>query len=455
MKNALLFLFLNIFAISSVINAQKKPDWVTNPPISNDYFTGINFASKTSPDYIDQAKSKALKGLSSEIIVKINSETFLKTTEIDNEVKQSYENKIKTNVQQDIEGYETVDIWQDKNEYWIYYRLSKSSYYSLKRQKFEAAVKNSEDLFNKAKQSEASGNYAEAINAYLLSTKPIEPYLAETFDAALKTKSSELFNGTLSAINNIFANTKVIAQNKKVNIKTGEKINQELNVKTVCVIKGVEKSFSNLPLVYLTQKGEISLSSQKSISNDQGVCTTQLTGVVSGDNNATLKAMVDLPELLKENEDVLITRAILKKIAQYDLFTITISNPSIFFATDEKNLSNKLSINILEPALKDFLKQNGFSFVPNKANADFIVNISGDTRKGGQAFDLSVTFLDANITITSTKDNEQIYSKQFASIKGVKQDHVAAGNEAYRKVISSNFKNELFPELKEKFKINP
>lgn len=454
MKKIFLISFGFFWLSANLINAQKKPDWITNRPFSNDYFIGINFASKASSDYIEQSKLKALSNLASEIVVNINSETFLKTTEIDNEVKQSYENKIKANVQKDIEGYEQVEVWQDKNEYWSYYRLSKSAYYSLKRQKFEAAVNSSTEQFNKAKQFESAGNYVQAIQNYILSTKPIEPYLGETFDASLKTKSNEILMGAISAINNMFANMKIVPQNKKVSVKLGEKVNQTLNIKAICMIGGKEANISNLPLKCINEKGEISLSSQKATTNDQGTCFVQMTNVLSPDNSAALKVMVDLPELLKENEDVLITRSVLEKNPAYDLFLITINNPTIFFATEEKNLNTKLSVNLLEPALKDYLKQNGFSFVPNKANADLIISISSNTRDGGGAYDLAVTFLDANITIANAKDGEQIYSKQFASIKGVKQDHLAAGSEAYRKVINTNFKNELFPELKDKFKLS-
>lgn len=441
--------------LASNLLAQKKPEWITNRPFSNDYFTGINFANKSDADYIDQAKTKALKDLSSEIVVNIKSETFLKTTEIDKEVKQSYESNIKANVQKELEGYEQVEIWQDKNEYWVYYRLSKSAYYSLKRQKFEAALNSSTEQYNKAKQYEASGSYAQAIQTYILCTKPIEPYLGETFDAILKNKSSEILSGAITSINNLFANLKVTAINKKIVQKNGEKVNQTLNIKMTCSLGGKENPVSGVPLKYITEKGSISLVSEKSVTNDEGLSTNQLIGVSGSDNSATLKVLVDVNELLKENEDVLITRSIQKKIAPYDLFLITISNPTIFFSSDEKNLSKKLAVNIMEPSIKDYLKLKGFTFVPNKNSADFIINIAADTRKGGGAYDLFITFLDASITVTNAKDNEQIYTKQFTGIKGVKQDHIAAGNEAYRKVISTGFKNELFPELNTKFKIEP
>ncbi|MBP7809018.1 MAG: LPP20 family lipoprotein [Bacteroidia bacterium] len=452
MKNRFSIIFI---LLATTLFSQKKPEWITNRPFSNDFFIGINFASKESSDYIDQAILKALNNLSSEIVVNIKSETFLKTTDIDNEVKQSYESNIKANVQKDLEGYEQVEVWQDKKEYWVYYRLSKSAYYSLKRQKFETALTSSTELFNKAKQDEAAGNFVQAIHSYILSTKPIEPYLAETFDAVLKNKSNEILSGAINGINTIFANLKVVPQNKKIVQKNGEKVTQTLNTKVLFSKAGKQIPVSSLPLKYITEKGTISLTANKSVTDDQGFTSTQMTDVSAPDNNASLKAIIDLEELLRENDDVLITKAVLRKASPYDMFIITIRNPTIFFIANEKNLAKKLAVNVLEPALKDYLKQNGFTFVPSKSEADFIIDITADTRKGGGAYDLSVTFLDANITLTNAKSNEQIYSKQFSSIKGVKQDHEAAGNEAYRKTINTNFKNELFPELNSKFKINP
>jgi hypothetical protein len=431
--------------------AQKKPDWVTNRPFSNEYFTGINFASKQNPDYIEQAKGKALKDLSSEIVVNINGESFLKTTEIDNEVKQTFQENIKTTVQRDLEGYELVEVWQDKNEYWVYFRLSKAGYYALRKQKFETALNNSSGIFSKAKEAEAAGNFYEAVQLYMLSTRPLEPYLAETFDAELKNKSDEIMTGSIMAIGSILSNVKVVAVNKAVKLKAGSSFNENLNVKVILTRAGKETPVSNFPIAYSVDKGIVTLSSLQGITTAEGTSNTVLTAVSSPDKKASVRAAVDIAELIREHEDVLISKAIKKKAGSYDLFLIELKSPTICFVSDEKNLSKKMGVNVLEPSLKDLFKEMGFTFVSAQAGADYVVNIEADTRAGGQAYDLFVSFLDANITITDNSKNEQIFSKQFPGVKGVKQDQAAAGNEAYRKLINTGFKNDLFPELKRKF----
>jgi hypothetical protein len=357
-------------------------------------------------------------------------------------------------MQRDLEGYELVETWQDKQKYWVYYRLSKSSYYALRKQKFETALKTATESFSKAKQSELSGDYSQAIQLYIISTKPLESFLGETFDPELKNKSSEIMIGSMTAINNILANCKVVALNKAISLKTGSATNENLNCKVLFNNAGKESVARNLPLKYKTEKGTIDLSSMKGMSNQEGLCNTILTSCSSPDRKASLRVSIDLEEIIKDYaDDVMICRALKNKSCSYDMFLIDLKSPSIFFVSDEKNLSKKMQVKILEPAMKDMFRELGFTFSPLQKDADYVVNIDSDTRQGGQAFDLSVSFLDVNILISDNSKKEQVYSKQFANIKGVKQDHIAAGNEAYRKVLTTNFKNELATELKEKFRV--
>jgi hypothetical protein len=454
---AMKFSLLNLVVIllAGTTWAQKRPDWIANPPISADHFTGINFCQKTNSDYISLAKSKALKDLSSQILVSINSETFLKTTEADNEVKQSFEENIRTSVQRDLEGYELVDTWQDKSEYWVYFRLSKSEYYARKRARFETALKAADDSYNKARDAEAAGDFSRAIHLYIQSTQPLEPYMAESFDPELKDRSAAIVRGGMGAVSNIIANTRVVPVNKLVSLKSGASHAENLNCRVVFKDAKREVSIANFPLKYAVEKGNIGLSARKCVTNNEGVGRVILTSCSAEGKSASLKVSLDLEELLKEYPaDAIICNAIRRKSCHSDLFMIELRSPSVYFESEEKNLGAKMSIHILEPALKDLFKELGFTFVPSGSSADFVVKIDSDTRAGGQAYDLSISYLDANILISDNAKKEQVYSRQFANIKGVKQDHTAAGSEAYRKVVATGFKNEMYPELKQKFKLS-
>ena len=443
---------LAIIFLCGGLRAQKKPDWVTNPPTAGDYYIGINFASKSEGDYISIAKSRALNDLSSQIIVSINSETFLKTTEVENEVKQSFEETIKTNVQKDIEEYEQVDVWQNKTEYWVYLRLSKKAYYATRRKKFESAVSLAESTFQKAKELEASGDACQAMQLYVQSTMPLEPYLAETFDAELRKKSGVLFNGALSAAGEILAGIKVLALNKQIGIKENAGFKENLNCAVKYIKQGKETVVKNAPLKYESAKGKVDLVSYKSTTNDEGKSYVTLVSCAGEDGKASVKVSLDTEELLKGiAESALVAKAIKRKASPNDFFKIELQSLSIYFDANEKNIGKKLAVNVIEPALKDFFLEMGYTFVSSSGPADYIVKIESDTRVGGEAYGLRVSYLDANIVVMDNQQKEQIFSRQFTNIKGVKQDFPAAGSEAYRKVLTQNFKTELYPELKTKF----
>jgi hypothetical protein len=43
-----IFIILSFFLVTVTVSAQKKPEWAIERPFSNDYFIGVNFASKAT-----------------------------------------------------------------------------------------------------------------------------------------------------------------------------------------------------------------------------------------------------------------------------------------------------------------------------------------------------------------------------------------------------------------------
>ncbi|WP_317899318.1 LPP20 family lipoprotein [Aurantibacillus circumpalustris] len=452
MKKIAKYVFVYFF-MTSYLFSQKRPEWVTNPPKSSDYFVGINFCAKDNPDYISQANSKALMDISSQILVTINSESFLNTTQIDNQVKQTFEESIRTNVRREITGYEQVDVWQNKTEYWIYLRLSKKKYYQERREKFESSLNSAELLFRKAIVADSSFDFCQALQLYLQCTKPLEAYMNESFDSELKNRSLLVFNEASTAVEDILTKLRVKALNEEVKLKPNSGYKHGLKSNVFLVRNGKEMPVKNAPLKYEVVKGKMELLSQKTNSNENGSSVNTLVSYSLENNKGSIKISFDLDELLKGvAEESLLSKIYRKKTTSSDYYKIEIQSPTIFFGSEEKNIGQKLQVNTLEPALKDHFLELGFIFVTTDSLADYDVRIISDTRAGGEAYGLNVSYLDVNIVIMDNLTKEQIYSKHFTNIKGVKQDAVAAGNDAYRKVVTVNFKNELFPEINNKFK---
>ena len=129
----------------------SKPEWVTNRPVSDEYFIGISKGvKKNNPNYLTKTKSDALNDLISEIKVSIKSTQELSLKQQNNTINQSFSNNIELKTEAIIEGYELVDTWEDKNEYWVYYRLLKKIYDKNRYKNVRSAIKIGEDLNSRA-----------------------------------------------------------------------------------------------------------------------------------------------------------------------------------------------------------------------------------------------------------------------------------------------------------------
>jgi len=136
------FLFLGCKSIKgSLLNENNAPNWVLSTPIHPDYYIGVYSADKLSINFREKAKKGALENLASEISVKISGESVLNTLETEGSFNQEYEQKIKIQSSEEIEGYELMGTWENDTQYWVYYRLLKSKYAQIKKDRIEKAFK--------------------------------------------------------------------------------------------------------------------------------------------------------------------------------------------------------------------------------------------------------------------------------------------------------------------------
>ena len=99
--------------------AKKKPDWVISRPINQNYYIGIGVAekSKDNLDYIQIAKDNALKNLASEININVSGDVISKVIEKSGISQDEIKSEIRTSTTANLEGYEVVGTYEDKNGY--------------------------------------------------------------------------------------------------------------------------------------------------------------------------------------------------------------------------------------------------------------------------------------------------------------------------------------------------
>ena len=177
MKNLLVILMLVLVAacgkkketVSASRNATvatPPPEWVGNRPHSLSYYIGVGSCSKFSQPYDFQtiAKKNALNDLASEISVRVQGQTFLNSLEVNDSFSEEFISNVSTSTDEKIQDYEVAGSWEDKNEYWIYYRLDKARYQAAKQAKKSAAMNMANDFYQKGLTAEGEANVVVAFD---------------------------------------------------------------------------------------------------------------------------------------------------------------------------------------------------------------------------------------------------------------------------------------------------
>jgi len=63
----------------------------------------------------------------------VQGQTFLNSLEVNDSFSEEFISNVSTSTDEKIQDYEVAGSWEDKNEYWIYYRLDKARYQAAKQ----------------------------------------------------------------------------------------------------------------------------------------------------------------------------------------------------------------------------------------------------------------------------------------------------------------------------------
>jgi len=179
--------------VSQVETEALKPSWVNKKPIDQAYYYGVGKADKKyhASDYQQTAKKFALEDLSSEIEVKLDAQSVLYQKETSRDYFETYQAITQIEVSQNISGFEPVDSWNNDNEYWVLYRLSKSKYKQIEADKRNQAIAQAIHYLD---ESENALDYKSRFEKLLLAIKSIKPYLNEPLETTYNNSNIYLGN---------------------------------------------------------------------------------------------------------------------------------------------------------------------------------------------------------------------------------------------------------------------
>lgn len=424
-----------------------KPGWVNNRPTNELYYVGIGIASKTNNpfDYQQVAKKNAVNDLISEIKVTVSSNSLLSQFQNNTEFKQQFESDIRITAINTIEEFNVVDSWEDKDYFWIYYKLSKDDYKAAKRRKLNAAIEQAEYYYAKA-ESLPRDQFIQSIRLKVKALAALQLYLNEDVQTMHNGKSVYFVNELVSSIQDQLYEVELMSSVTLLKGKAGNPIADPFDITARYRLDKTPISF--LPITTSSENNSIEATS--STETDQnGVASIAISKVGGKNPVQQLKVLVDIKAIQKADSLNQTLKTILNSIdVPSTAVRLNVIPVKVFLQSDEQNLSEKMPTNYLELVLKKRLSEDGCIFVDNRNDADYIITIQANTRSEGVIWgNMKTVGLDMSITLVEQANNVELYKDGFNRVKGFQLTEANAGFDAY-KTAAEQMLYRLYPTLK-------
>lgn len=211
----LFYILLSCFLVScttseKLIDYSSAPQWVQEHPLSEDYYIGVGVSKKKGvADYRDQAKKNAFNEISSGISVSVSSNSVFQQQENNGKFKEMFDSSTETYTNNELAGCKQVGRWENKSEYWTYYKLSKAKVEEDKRNAIEDATISLRQALNYDQQND----YPKAISNYSLALSAVKPYLGDRLKTEFNGETIFLgqyildhYRGLISSVNLFYDN---------------------------------------------------------------------------------------------------------------------------------------------------------------------------------------------------------------------------------------------------------
>jgi hypothetical protein len=418
-------------ATETVVNQTTAPEWVQSRPTSSGYYIGLGSCNKLAQplEYQNIAKKNALNDLATEISVRVQGETFLNTMEVNKNFSEEFMSTISTTTDAKIEDYEIAGTWEDKQMYYVYYRLNKAQYQQAKLQKKNMTMAAANDYYIKGRDAEALNNLASAFELYTRGLIQMQPYWDEVNkyqgDSAEKYLDGVLYRGMQRIANGISLQPK----GSKVSVSSENSFVGNLQVVA---------NYNGRPVKgigIISQFEKIKYSKPKTqITNEEGAVFVQVSDIDPRIKSNVVKLSVDVDALMPIDIDKKIANGLMKTMrGDKREVPIEFLSPTFFISSEEKAYGQAQAQKNLQAAFVNNLVLQGMRISDKKTEANYQVQLTANSSEGGTAQGFVVAYLDLTVTVTHQQTGEVVYSESIPAIKGLQLNKEAASTDAYKK----------------------
>lgn len=404
-------LYILLLLLSACSVGKKQPEWTLQQPFDNGYYSAVVKIPKKAPNYKELARNEAIREISTQISVQIDSDIALKETEANGIPSSELISSIRSSSNNKIRDLQLVGTYETKNDYWAYYRLSKSEYYAWRKNQCEQATAQALNLLNEFDLSQT--NLTSGISALLKGLELIVDYTDMDLTTIYRNKQINLYNELFFRLNHLTEKVKINYAEKEIDLTAKQRERKSI---TVFVIYQQEIPVNNFPVCFnfLSGKGEIVA---KGLTDENGKAELIINRITSFSTPQFIEAKPDKDFWLVGIENPIVKTMFGNLQFLPATLKLNVNRPKAFVQYSFNNTSGTDYRNILLKKLQDLDLE--VSTNQNESDYTFKVNIITRNSEFLPLLKQYSAVADAYIELIDSRTGKSIYNTNLTGIKSV------------------------------------
>lgn len=425
----------------------QRPAWVASRPVSSADYIGIGLASKGRSDHQETAKKNALNDLASEISVTVEGNSLLYTLDRRSSFDESFSSTIRTRTTEQLEGFELVDTWENANEYWVYYRLSKARHAQLKAEKKAKAIGIATDLLSRSRTSLQAGDLKGAFDQDLRALIAMKDHWGENDLVEVEGKQVPLVNEIYGDLQKLTAGVQFAVLPERCVLDHGNRYRRELLITATYNGNGRPLDLVQLP-VSINYPGMGGKVTELKTTDTEGRLRTTIQRVAREQGRAPeVVVRLNVDELASKEQDPVLVKGLVASLTVPEKHVaIDLVMPKVFISATETNLGQAVGDAGLAQVVREEFTARGLRFVDREGEADLLLNLNSSTRQGGESNGFFTAYLDMALTFRDRRSREVLHEGGRQGVKGVQLNYEKAGMDAYKKA-AQDLRKDIVPAM--------
>lgn len=407
------YLLLVFGFISLLAHAQNIPSWVKQHPVNEFGYAGVGMAKTTEKGYINKAKERALADLASEINIQISSTSLLNTIEDNGTIKELYAETIRSAVQANIEKYRMVDSWQNDNEYWVYYELNRFDYEEYMEARRQKAIKDGFDFWYRGNSMIEQGDIMSGIDLLIKAWEVIQPVIHMELGCSYSGNTINLGTEVYASLIGAFNGVTLSVSPATINGKAFQGTENPIEIR---VLRN-NRPLKNIALQAKFLSGEGDVSSPAP-TDEYGTSKFYIRNITSkqAQQEVRVSLAMDAFKILTQGKYSVLFK---KALAMMPEATLTVN-------LEQKRLTAYIQtrndeLRSLATSVKSMLTNNYFDIVETPGQADAIVTLENNLKKGalipGELYNMVEYFSTLSVSILDNRTNATLLNYSLNDVR--------------------------------------